>query len=183
MPCNNLDHPEDYEGPGAVMPDNVRECMQQNWGGASFGIIAGNKVKAGGAQFWLGQASQIILEHNEFTGWGQVSGGNAIQTYRGGWSQHLYMGSNVVSDVWGADREGMTFDDNDVDYLGPLGSLSSDGRVATTPLYNRSAFSTSPVLGGAFVVVTGSMAGQWRRIIAASGGGPGLVRREYTLDR
>ena len=44
MPCNNLDHPEDYEGPGAVMPDNVRECMQQNWGGASFGIIAGNKV-------------------------------------------------------------------------------------------------------------------------------------------
>ena len=75
MPCNNLDHPEDYEGPGAVMPDNVRECMQQNWGGASFGIIAGNKVKAGGAQFWLGQASQIILEHNEFTGWGQVSGG------------------------------------------------------------------------------------------------------------
>ena len=165
------------------MPDNVRECMQQNWGGASFGIIAGNKVKAGGAQFWLGQASQIILEHNEFTGWGQVSGGNAIQTYRGGWSQHLYMGSNVVSDVWGADREGMTFDDNDVDYFGPLGSLRSDGRVATTPLYNRSAFSTSPVLGGAFVVVTGSMAGQWRRIIAASGGGPGLVRREYTLDR
>jgi hypothetical protein len=77
----------------------------------------------------------------------------------------------------------MTFDDNDVDYLGPLGSLSSDGCTVTTPLYNRSAYSTSPVLGGAFVVVTGSKAGQWRRIIAATGGGDGLVRRIYTLDK
>jgi hypothetical protein len=103
LPCNNL-HPEDYEGPGTPpMPAQVRDCMQHNWGGASFGLIANNKVKSGGAQFWLGQGSQLIVEDNEFTGWGHVSGGNAIQTYRGGYSQHLFMGRNVVSDVWGAD--------------------------------------------------------------------------------
>ena len=73
---------------GGPMPAQVRDCMQHNWGGASFGLIANNKVKSGGAQFWLGQGSQLIVEDNEFTGWGHVSGGNAIQTYRGGYSQH-----------------------------------------------------------------------------------------------
>ena len=33
------------------------------------------------------------------------------------------------------------------------------------------------------IVVNGPMAGQWRRIVGAEGGGAGLIRRSYQLDR
>ena len=71
-----------------------------NYGGATFGIFADNQVKAGGAGHWLGEASQLIVEGNTFAGFSLVSGGSNIATYQGGYSQHIFMGGNVMSDVW-----------------------------------------------------------------------------------
>ena len=72
-----------------------------NFGGTSFGIFADNQVKAGGAGHWLGEASQLIVEGNTFAGFSLVSGGSNIATYQGGYSQHIFMADNVMSDVYG----------------------------------------------------------------------------------
>ena len=77
----------------------------------------------------------------------------------------------------------MTLDNAGVDFLGTLESVSGDGLTVTTTPFNRTAFSTAPVLGGMLIVVNGPMAGQWRRIVGAEGGGAGLIRRSYQLDR
>ena len=53
-----------------------------------------------GAGHWLGEASQLIVEGNTFAGFSLVSGGSNIATYQGGYSQHIFMADNVMSDVW-----------------------------------------------------------------------------------
>ena len=42
--------------------------------------------------------------------------GNVIATYSGGYQQHIYMGSSSEGQIWGNDRESMTYDNAGTPY-------------------------------------------------------------------
>lgn len=121
----------------------------------------------GGACYWADQAKEVIFEENLCCGNSPMSGGNGIMTYGGGYAQHIYWGHNTIRNVWGNDREVMTYDNRGNQYFGTVMGISADGVNITT--YGRGASSGNgngyDVRGGAMVVVNGTGAGQIRRII------------------
>lgn len=68
-------------------------------------LIRNNTIENGGACFWADQAKQVIFEDNLCSGISQMSGGNGIMTYGGGFAQHVWWGGNTIQNVWGNDRE------------------------------------------------------------------------------
>ena len=132
-----------------------------------FALIRNNTIWNGGACFWADQAKEVIFEDNTCQGISPMAGGNGIMTYGGGYAQHVWWGTNTVRDVWGNDREVMTFDNRGNQYFGPVVGVSSDGTNVST--FGRGAgFGNGngyDVRGGALVVMNGTGAGQIRRII------------------
>ena len=49
----------------------------------------------------------------------------------GGFAHHIYIGSNSIEQVWGNDREVMTYDNAGNAYYGPIASTSSNGTQLT----------------------------------------------------
>ena len=101
-----------------------------------------------------------------------MAGGNNIATYSGDATHHLYLANNVYRQAYGNDRETMTYDDFGSAYYGSFVDIQTHGNatVLRTPGGNRS------VIGGkkqndivnydkAVVIVNGSGAGQYRRLI------------------
>ena len=64
----------------------------------------------GGACHWFDQAKQVIFENNICTGNNPMTMGNNLDSYGGGYQQHVYLHANKISSVWGNDREVMTAD-------------------------------------------------------------------------
>ena len=52
---------------------------------------------------------QVVVENNEISGASLAAAGNRIATYNGGYAHHILMFNNSISDVWGGDREVMTY--------------------------------------------------------------------------
>jgi hypothetical protein len=111
---------------------------------------------------------QVIFEDNKCIGTSVIAGGNGIMTYGGGVAHHIYSAANLFTQVWGNDREVMTFDNRGNQYLGPVTgideagtNISTQGRGASVG--NGNGYS---VVGGALVIVNGTGAGQIRRIIS-----------------
>jgi len=48
------------------------------------------------------------------------------------YAQHVWWGDNTIQNVWGNDREVMTYDNRGNQYFGPVADLSSDGKNITT---------------------------------------------------
>ncbi len=142
-------------------------------GGATWGLIANNTIYNGGAVHWFDEVAQIIYENNTAVGNSILAQGNNIDTYGGGFVHHVYMGASSFSLVWGNDREVMTYDGNDgasmntPGYITPDGSISADGTNLTIRFNNTATrpCNTKPVSGGAALVLSGTGAGQVRRIL------------------
>jgi hypothetical protein len=105
---------------------------------ARFALVRNNTIWNGGACFWADQVKEVIFEENTCSGISPMSGGNNVATYGGGYAQHVFWGANSVRNVWGNDREVMTFDNRGNQYFGAIASVSADGTNVTT--YGRGAF-------------------------------------------
>eukprot|EP00037_Helgoeca_nana_P001409 m.26704 g.26704 ORF g.26704 m.26704 type:complete len:622 (+) comp11832_c0_seq2:743-2608(+) len=147
------------------------------YGGTSYGQLSRNVVHNGGSAFEMDQWKQVVVEDNEVTGAALSSFGNNIATYNGGYAQHIAMLNNSIAQVWGGDREVMTYDNAGGAYFGVLESV--DGVTVTAggdriPL-NRYGTNNSAtgggwvVTGGALIVLNGTGAGQVRRIVESVG--------------
>eukprot|EP01052_Picozoa_sp_SAG31_P022416 SAG31_NODE_1782_length_7281_cov_5.022139_5_plen_372_part_00 len=101
-----------------------------------------------------------------------MAGGNNLATYSGDATHHLYLANNIYKQAYGNDRETMTYDDFGSAYYGGFIDLQTQGdtTILRTPGGNRT------VVGGkkqndvvnfdkAIVIVNGSGAGQYRRLI------------------
>jgi hypothetical protein len=116
------------------------------------------------------------------------SQGNGIATHGGGVAQHVFMGSNKFENIWGEDREVMTFDNRGNSYFGPGTSLRAGGTNITT--FGRGAGPGNgngyDVIGGACIIVNGTGAGQYRRVLSYSmptdGSGPGWFQLDSAFD-
>ena len=97
--------------------------------------------------------------------------GNNVDNYGGGYSQHIYFGSSSIRQVWGNDREVLTYDSPGQAFYG---RLQKDPTGTSTKLYaatgpgfidwtKRTWF--RPPQGGVMVVINGTGAGQSRRIV------------------
>ena len=117
------------------------------------------------------------MEDNRISGISMSAGGNNIATYNGGYAQHIMMMNNSIDNVWGGDREEMTYDNAGGAFFGRLSHSSSASPVVTAagdriPL-NRTGTTNSAngggwvLEGGALVVLNGSGAGQIRRLVPA----------------
>jgi hypothetical protein len=82
--------------------------------------------------FWFDQVQQIIFEENKCIGVSLIAGGNGIMTYGGGVAHHVYSAGNLFTQVWGNDREVMTYDNRGNQYLGPVTSITDAGTNIST---------------------------------------------------
>ena len=99
--------------------------------------------------------------------------------YNGGFAQHIMLMNNSIEQIWGGDREVITYDNAGGAYFGRLAHVDPASPNITTldpriPV-NRSSGSSSTtpgggwvVEGGALVVLNGSGSGQVRRIVVAA---------------
>ena len=77
--------------------------------GGRYGLIVRNMIYNGASCHWFDNVREMIFEGNTCIGNEATAGGNVIASYEGGFAHHIYIGSNHISQVWGADREVMTF--------------------------------------------------------------------------
>jgi hypothetical protein len=154
-------------------------------GFARFGLIANNTARSGGSCHWFDGVQQLIFENNTCDGASLTSEGSNLDTYGCPMQQHAYMHANKVTNTWGYDREVMTFDGDDrhgQNVEGAAVSVSADGlNITLNCVPGRAA----PV-GGAATTVSGTGAGQVRRIVAihqqAASPGHGTCVSTFTLD-
>eukprot|EP00039_Didymoeca_costata_P032877 m.39678 g.39678 ORF g.39678 m.39678 type:complete len:881 (-) comp9581_c0_seq2:341-2983(-) len=134
--------------------------------GATFGILQRNKLWNGsGGCKPMDAWQQVISEDNICHGTSLLSGGNALGSSEGGFSQHYFASRNIMSWEWGEDREIITFDDAGGSYLGPI---IADGVNITTKFNTKCSNSDRQPFGwegGSMAVLNGTGAGQIRRIV------------------
>jgi hypothetical protein len=146
----------------------------------------------GGNCHWFDSIHMLVYEGNTCTGNSPTAGGNNIATYSGDATHHLYLAGNLYRQAYGNDRETMTYDDFGSAYYGRYTSVQtneSDGTaVLFTPGGNRST------VGGdkrndvvnfdkAVVIVNGSGAGQYRRLIGWGWNNDPTQQSRWQLDR
>jgi hypothetical protein len=95
--------------------------------------------------------------------------GNNIDSYGGGYAHHIYIGSNKISQVWGNDREVMTYDNAGNAYYGHIAKTDGTKLTIASGFDPKSHSYTNRVEGGAMVVVSGTGAGQYKRIVSWPG--------------
>ena len=147
----------------------------------------------GGACHWFDQAKQVVFENNTCTGNNPMTMGNNLDSYGGGYEQHVYLHANKISSVWGNDREVMTTDGDESAgnfAAGTADALSSDGTNLTLNCYaGGHAGGHGNPLGGMVVTLAGGAAGQIRRIVgfyygnwSINGEAP-VCHRSFKLDK
>ena len=93
----------------------------------------------------------------------------AAAQYGGGYAHHIYIGHNSISQVWGNDREVMTYDNAGNAYFGGIAKTDGTKLTIASGFDPKSHSYTNEVAGGAVVVVSGTGAGQATRLLPASG--------------
>ena len=93
----------------------------------------------------------------------------AAAQYGGGYAHHIYIGHNSISQVWGNDREVMTYDNAGNAYFGGIAKTDGTKLTIASGFDPKSHSYTNEVAGGAVVVVSGTGAGQATRSLPASG--------------
>jgi hypothetical protein len=102
--------------------------------------------------------------------------GNTIATYSGGYQQHIYLGSSSDSGIYGNDRETMTYDNAGNTYFGRVRNVSADGLKYSVVGAPQTRFNRANIVGGVMVVITGTGAGQYRRITST------FSDNQFTID-
>jgi hypothetical protein len=159
-----------YNAISSFNTNGKASCVGATWPnschGATFGYIADNSVHHGGASHFMNQWRQVVYERNENVGASVIAMGQSVGTgLDGGFDHHILHVDNVVTSVWGNDRELMTFDDAGGAYFGRV--AGADGTTLTTAEDTRSAgdIKAGGWAGGCVVVLNGTGAGQYRRVV------------------
>ena len=85
-----------------------------------------------------------------------MSMGNNIASYGGGCAHHIYIGRNSISQVWGNDREAMTYDNAGNAYFGGISKVVDGTKLTIEAGFPSNSYAyTNEVEGGAVVVVSG----------------------------
>ena len=136
-------------------------------GPACFGHIARNRMYNGMTSHWFDNARDIIFEDNQMTGVSLTAYGSNVDTYGGGYAQHVLFFNNTYDHVWGNDREITTYDNAGGCYFGPVKAYAA-GSLSLTATGTARAAECS---GGAIIVLNGSGIGQVRRVVAQTTAG------------
>lgn len=83
----------------------------------------------------------------------------------GGVSQHILHADNVVRLVWGNDRELLTYDDAGGSYWGQLATVEGATIVTAADCKSAGDNHAGGWAGGSVIIVNGTGAGQYRRIV------------------
>ena len=128
---------------------------QYGYGAARYGLMTRNRIHNGGACHWFDNGRELIFEANTCIGNNPMSMGNNIASYGGGYAHHIYIGRNHISQVWGNDREAMTYDNAGNAYFGGVSNVDGTKLTIEAGFPSNSYAYTNEVEGGAVVVVSG----------------------------
>ena len=128
---------------------------------ARYGQIVRNTVWNGGSCYWF-DAGQILWEDNTCTGNSPEAMGTGVMEWSGGYTHNFYVGSSSIRQVWGNDREVMTFDGESPCFYGHVVNVSTDGLTFRLD----HALPGTNVQGGVLVVLNGTGAAQSRRLVS-----------------
>ena len=103
---------------------------QYGYGAARYGLMTRNQIYNGGACHWFDNGRELIFEGNTCIGNSHMSMGNNIATYGGGYAHHIYIGRNHISQIWGNDREAMTYDNAGNAYFGGISKVDGTNITA-----------------------------------------------------
>ena len=144
-------------------------------GSARFGNIQRNRMWNGMTSHWFDNARDIVFESNWMTGVSLTAYGNNIDSYGGGFAQHVLLQNNTYEMVWGNDREITTYDNAGGCYLGPISTFdgSSVSGVGTA--------SGAECGGGGILVLNGTGQGQLRRVVNQSADSDGNAK--WVMDK
>lgn len=139
-----------------------------NQGGSAMnGIVARNTLWNANAAHWFDDIKQVIFEHNTIRpGGAEMSWGNNIDNYSGGYCQHVYHAHNHFQNVWAGDREVMTFDPVMGDFFGGATCVGTTCTLSATGVGSANEGS----MGGMVSILAGTGAGQYRRMIGTCSG-------------
>ena len=154
--------------------------------GAQYGYVARNIFWNGmGGSHYMCLWQQVIFEQNVGIGSSLVSHGQAYDTGIGGYAQNVFNGDNIIRNVWGGDREVMTYDTESGSYFGPLSSIVNGTIVHTLHDTKPASYMKFGAWrGGALAVLNGTGAGQVRRIVVPGiDSKPSLTNRTWIVDR
>lgn len=145
-------------------------CNGKTWPnschGATFGWIADNAIHHGGASHFMNQWRQVIYERNVAVGASVTAMGNSVGTGPdGGHDHHILHVDNEVRSVWGNDRELMTFDDAGGAYFGRVASVAGATTTTAADCKPPGDMTAGGWAGSVMVVLNGTGAGQWRRVV------------------
>jgi hypothetical protein len=116
---------------------------------------------------------QIFEWNRILPGGAEMSWGNNIDNYSGGYCQHVYHANNHFQNVWAGDREVMTFDPVMGDYFGGATCTGTKCTLSTSGVGSANAGS----MGGMVSILAGTGAGQYRRLI-----GIDSTKKVITID-
>lgn len=162
--------------PGSLPPYPWTRNLS-NFEFTSFGLIQRNVLWHGEDCQWFDRANHLIFEGNICTGNNPMAGGvsgNVVASYGGRSTNRLYIGGNTYRHTYGNNREAQTGDNFGSIYGGIFLGISEDGLNLTTPGGNFSVVgglkkgSTDLNFGKAIVILNGTGAGQYRRVVGWS---------------
>ena len=164
-------------------------CAGTSWPnschGATFGYLGDNVVRHGGASHFMNQWRQVIYERNTNIGSSVIAMGQSVGTGPdGGHDHHILHSENEITMVWGNDREEITFDDAGGSYFGLVSSVNGTQLTTAGDTKSSGDIKAGGWAGGCVVILNGTGAGQYRRVVVP-GAGPGPVNpdnRTWILD-
>lgn len=139
------------------------------------GLIARNKIRYGIQGLMLECVDGVIVEDNQAIGGHLAASGNAFSTYSGSSAQNVYFARNKLGQMYGYDREALTFDGAGGTYWGKLAQINGTQMVLAQ---NTRPRSYGPInwIGAAFCIIDGKGVGQYRRVTRIDG-------RNWQIDR
>ena len=104
-----------------------------------------------------GQQHCLIRKCSRFLGvFFRRSSKKAPALQGGGYAHHIYIGRNHISQVWGNDREAMTYDNAGNAYFGGISKVVDGTKLTIEAGFPSDSYAyTNEVEGGAVVVVSG----------------------------
>lgn len=138
------------------------------------GVVAGNRIEASDAIFWMGAGKNLIVEGNEFRG---LSPSAYTNLY--GYSENVYFARNTQRTDFAHQADlSFTFDSTGGGYFGGIDHENgATVMLSSDPVFPKWAPPRHEVWKRvALCILSGRGAGQWRHVTAFSG-------RDWQVDR
>eukprot|EP01121_Diplochlamys_sp_Union-15-3_P013403 TRINITY_DN4154_c0_g1_i1.p1 TRINITY_DN4154_c0_g1~~TRINITY_DN4154_c0_g1_i1.p1 ORF type:complete len:718 (+),score=128.94 TRINITY_DN4154_c0_g1_i1:51-2204(+) len=144
---------------------------------SQYGVVSNNKINYGSRSYHFQSTSYIIFEKNTIRGSALSSMGNDVVTFFNTSMDTLFFSQNTEEFVLGADREMMTLDGGGGAYWGTLANIQGTKMTLSKDpeFHNYAPHPTQNYARGAFMILSGQGAGQYRRVVHNQG-------REWEID-